>query len=141
VCFSFAEEQTLFSGDHVMGWSTSVIPAPDGDLNDYLDNLRRLVGRNEVRYRPTHGPAIIDPGPYVEALVAHRESRERQIVEALADGPRTIASLVAELYVDVHEDLHKAAGASVYAHLLALQRADRAIVEGEPGPKSEWGLR
>ena len=124
-----------------MGWSTSVIPAPDGDLNDYLDNLRRLVGRDEVRYRPTHGPAITDPDPYVEALVAHRESRERQIVEALADGPRTIASLVAEIYAHVHEDLHKAAGASVYAHLLALQRADRAIVEGEPGPKSEWGLR
>ena len=140
VCFSFAEESTLFSGDHVMGWSTSVIPAPDGDLNDYLANLRRLVGRDEARYRPTHGPAIEDPSSYVEALVAHREERERQVLEALAGGPRTIADIVADLYADVHEDLHRAAGASVHAHLVALQRVDRVAVEGDPGPGAVWGL-
>jgi glyoxylase-like metal-dependent hydrolase (beta-lactamase superfamily II) len=131
LCFSLQEESTLFTGDHVMGWSTTVVPAPDGDLNDYLTNLRRLLKRPEIIYRPTHGPAITDPTAYVKALIEHREMRERQIVEAIADGPRNIPSLVAELYADVDEKLHKAAAAVVYAHLLALSRAGRAVAQAE----------
>lgn len=142
LCFALREEATLFTGDHVMGWSTSVIPAPDGDLNDYLTNLRRLLHRSETTYRPTHGPAITDPVPYVAALVEHREMRERQIVDALADGPRDITSLVAEMYADVDEKLHLAAGASVYAHLLALSRSGRAetLADDDSDWKSDWRL-
>ena len=142
LCFALREEATLFTGDHVMGWSTSVIPAPDGDLNDYLANLRRLLHRSETTYRPTHGPAITDPVPYVAALVEHREMRERQIVDALADGPRDITSLVAEMYADVDKKLHLAAGASVYAHLLALSRSGRAerLADDDSDWKSDWRL-
>ena len=140
LCFALAEEQTLFTGDHVMGWSTTVIPAPDGDLADYMDGLERLVTRSETTYRPTHGPAITEPVPFVKALLAHRQHREDQIVAALADQPRSIASLVAEIYADVDEKLHKAAGASVYAHLLALNRRGRATADPEPDPEAEWSL-
>ena len=140
VCFALAEEGTLFTGDHVMGWSTSVIPAPDVDLVDYLANLRRLLDRTESTYRPTHGPAITDPIPHVAALISHREDRERQILAGLAGGPRTIASLVAEMYADVDENLHRAAGASVFAHLLALARGDRVTAEPGPDPEAEWRL-
>ena len=142
LCFALLEEATLFTGDHVMGWSTSVVPAPDGDMNDYLANLRRLLGRSETTYRPTHGPAITDPVPYVAALIEHREMRERQILDALADGPREIASMVAEMYADVDEKLHLAAGASVYAHLLALSRSGRAesLADDASDWKSDWRL-
>ena len=140
LCFALAEEQTLFTGDHVMGWSTTVIPAPDGDLADYMDGLERLVGRSETTYRPTHGPAITDPIPFVTALLAHRRHRENQIVAALTDGPRTVAALVADIYADVDEKLHKAAGASVFAHLLALHRRGRATADPGPDPEAEWAI-
>lgn len=140
LCFTLEEEQTLFTGDHVMGWSTTVIPAPDGNLSDYLANLRRLLGRPEQLYRPTHGPAITDPHPWVADLIAHRVERERQITAALAAGPRTIASLVSELYVHIDEELHRAAGGSVYAHLLDLARNGRADADPRPDPEAEWRL-
>lgn len=138
LCFSLKEEETLFTGDHVMGWSTTVIPAPDGDLNDYLANLRRLLHRPETTYRPTHGTSISDPIPFVSALIEHREMREQQIIGALARRPQSITDLVAELYADVDKDLHKAAGASVYAHLLALSRAGLAVSEAGDGSQNDW---
>jgi len=116
-----------------MGWSTSVVPAPDGDLNDYLHNLERLLDRPETTYRPTHGPAITDPIPYVTALIEHRRMRERQIVDALAG----ITSIVEGLYADIDPELHKAAGASVYAHLLALSRSGR-VDSLAAGDESDW---
>ncbi|MEE2958722.1 MAG: MBL fold metallo-hydrolase [Actinomycetota bacterium] len=146
LCFALREETTLFTGDHVMGWSTTVVPAPDGDLNHYLANLRRLLNRPEATYRPTHGPAITDPVPYVQALIEHREMRDHQIAAALAAGPRDIPSIVNELYVGLHEDLLKAAGASVYAHLVAMQRAGRAVADardvddGDGDWKADWHL-
>ncbi len=129
LCFALREESTLFTGDHVMGWSTTVVPAPDGDLNDYLANLRRLLSRPETTYRPTHGPPLTNPTRYVRALISHREMREHQIVAALANGPRDIRSIVTDLYADIHVDLHKAAAASVHSHLVALSRAGRAVAE------------
>ena len=143
LCFALREESTLFTGDHVMGWSTSVVPAPDGDLNHYLASLGLLLDRPETTYRPTHGPAITDPIPYVASLIEHRRMRERQILDALADGPRDIASIVVDLYADVDEKLHMAAGASVYAHLLALYRAGRvdSLSEGDDSDwKADWHL-
>ena len=140
LCFSLEEENTLFSGDHVMGWSTTVIPAPDGDLNDYLKNMERLTHRSDETYRPTHGPPIKNPVPYVEALIAHRENRSQQILSELAKKPVPIMSIVEEIYKHVDKELHKPAAASVYAHLLALQKEGRVTSENAEDFKSCWEL-
>lgn len=142
VCFALQEERTLFTGDHVMGWATSVISPPDGDLYDYLRSLRLLLERDDELYWPTHGPAITEPKPYVQAFLDHRLDRERQIVEALAEGPSTIKDLVPTMYYDVDKRLWRAAANSVYSHLLALHRAGRAEpVEAEPTITATWRLR
>ena len=140
LCFAFEEEQTLFTGDHVMGWSTTVIPAPDGSLSDYLANLRRLLERPEQIYRPTHGPSISEPVSYVASLIAHREQREYQILASLADEPQTIAELVSNLYSHVDDGLHRAAAGSVYAHLLDLARNERVQADPHPDPNAKWRL-
>tara|TARA_Y100001970_G_scaffold290204_1_gene423025 strand:- start:1520 stop:2449 length:930 start_codon:yes stop_codon:yes gene_type:complete len=138
LCFSLEEEATLFTGDHVMGWSTTVIPAPDGNLSDYLTNLRRLLDRSELIYRPTHGPLIENPHPFVNSLIEHRERRTAEIVAALKNEPKTIKQLVTEIYFAVDKSLHKAAGGSVYAHLLDLAR--KGVVSAEPdlSMDAEW---
>jgi glyoxylase-like metal-dependent hydrolase (beta-lactamase superfamily II) len=120
LCYGLAEEGLLMTGDHVMGWSTSVIAPPGGDLNAYLSSLELLLGRGDTWYLPTHGPAVTEPRSLVEALLAHRRERSQQILDALADGPRTIAEIVPRLYADVAKQLWQGAGASVWAHVLAL---------------------
>ena len=140
LCFALREEQTLFTGDHVMGWSTTVIPAPDGNLGHYLHHLRRLLDRDDVRYLPTHGRPIDDPRPFVAGLVAHREERTRQILERLAAGDERIDQIVPVLYADVDAALHPAAGRSVLAHLVHLRDEGRVVVDGEPGIDARWRL-
>jgi glyoxylase-like metal-dependent hydrolase (beta-lactamase superfamily II) len=142
VCFALRDERVLFTGDHVMGWATSVISPPDGDLYDYLDSLRLLLTRDDGVYWPTHGPAIGDPKPYISAFLDHRLEREQQIVHALTAGPATIKDLVPSMYADVDKRLWRAAANSVFAHLLALHRADRAEpVDGPPTITATWRLR
>jgi glyoxylase-like metal-dependent hydrolase (beta-lactamase superfamily II) len=144
LCYRLLETRTLFSGDHVMGWSTSVVPPPDGRIGDYLASLRLLLDADDVLYLPTHGPAIPEPQGYVGALLDHRLERERQIVAVLRDGPRTIPAIVAVLYADVREELHPVAARSVAAHLVHL--AERgAATEGDPvrddtGEHATWHL-
>lgn len=128
VCYAERSSGSLFPGDHVMGWSTTVISPPDGRISDYLASLRRLLARDECVYYPTHGPPIPDPVPYVSALIEHRLERERQILDQLSGGPRTIPEIVAVLYADVRPELHEPAGRSVHAHLLALTEA--GLVQG-----------
>lgn len=135
ICYAERTRGALFSGDHVMGWSTSVISPPDGDMADYVANLRLLLDRPERVIYPTHGPPIEDPRPYLQALIEHRLDRERQIVAQLADGPRTIEELVAVLYADVSPELHQPAGRSVHAHLLALAATGRVRPVGD-----RWSL-
>jgi glyoxylase-like metal-dependent hydrolase (beta-lactamase superfamily II) len=137
MCFAERTRGWLFTGDHVMGWSTSVISPPAGDVTDYLANLRRLLDRDDAVYYPTHGPPITEPRPYVSALIEHRLERERQIVDQLALGPRTIPQIVEVLYADVRPELHEPAGRSVHAHLLALVAAGRV----EPLTDERWALR
>jgi glyoxylase-like metal-dependent hydrolase (beta-lactamase superfamily II) len=132
LCFALREERALFTGDHVMGWSTSVIPSPDGDLGHYLDNLRRLLDRDDEIYWPTHGAPIRDPHPFVRALIAHREERTRQILDRLARGDDQIDAVVAVLYADVDPKLHPAAARSVLAHLVHLVRTGQVVADGEP---------
>ena len=140
LCFALEEEQTLFTGDHVMGWSTTVIPAPNGNLSHYLKNLGRLLERSESLYRPTHGPPLKNPHPYVASLIDHRKKREAQIIEALNSGPRTIDSLVSEIYAQIDKELHRAASTSVYAHLLDLARNEKVQAEPELNLSSQWRL-
>ncbi len=146
VCFGLREEKLLFTGDHVMGWATSVISPPDGDLFDYLNSLRKLLDRDDVRYWPTHGPAIDNPKDYVQSFLDHRLNRESQIVAALGSGPGTIKSLVPDMYADVDKRLWRAAANSVYSHLLSLHREGRVSAtdgggqDAEPSLTATWTL-
>ena len=147
VCFGLRDEKVLFTGDHVMGWATSVISPPDGDLYDYLASLEKLLERDDVRYWPTHGPAIEEPQDYVRSFIAHRRSREAQIVTALEEGPKTIKDLVPGMYAEVDKRLWRAAANSVYSHLLALHRQGRVDATSDSGEATEpslpvtWRLR
>ena len=122
-CFSLTGTDAgsvLFTGDHVMGWSTTVVSPPDGDMGAYIDSLRLVAGRNDDVAIPTHGAPIPDPGRYVTQLVEHRVDRERQVLEAVRRGLATIPSMVSELYAAVRIELHRPAGASVLGHLVKL---------------------
>jgi glyoxylase-like metal-dependent hydrolase (beta-lactamase superfamily II) len=130
LCFAFAEEATLFSGDHVMGWSTTVVAPPDGDMGAYRASLRKLLGREERLYRPTHGPAILDPKPHVAAYAAHRQEREEAILARLAAGDDTVEAIVASVYAGLDPRLVRAAGRSVLAHLLELAARGAVAADG-----------
>jgi glyoxylase-like metal-dependent hydrolase (beta-lactamase superfamily II) len=132
ICYALAGERVLFTGDHVMGWSTSVISPPDGDMGDYLRSLEKLLGRDDALYWPTHGPAIDSPKPYVQAFINHRRERTAAILHRLAVGDRHITEIVAAIYVGLKPALHRAAGRSVWAHLLALVASGEVISEGPP---------
>jgi glyoxylase-like metal-dependent hydrolase (beta-lactamase superfamily II) len=132
LCFALPEAGILFSGDHVMGWSTSVIAPPDGDMSGYMASLDKLLRRRDNLYWPTHGPAIADPQPHVRAFIAHRREREAGILECLASGPHRIEPIVERLYVGLGPGLRHAAGRSVHAHLLDL--VARGIVASDGAP-------
>ncbi len=129
VCYRLAEDgngrSVVFTGDHVMGWATSVIAPPDGDLNLYLASLERLLLVDDDYFLPTHGPPIEDPAPYVRSFIDHRNERTAQILAALEAGPRSVVDLVVLIYAGVDKRLWRAAASSVYAHLLALETDGR----------------
>jgi glyoxylase-like metal-dependent hydrolase (beta-lactamase superfamily II) len=131
MCFALREESALFCGDHVMGWSTSVVAPPDGNMGDYLRSLDRLIGRDDARYYPTHGAPIDAPRDFVKALRKHRNQREQQILDCLAQGTTRILDMVPLMYVGVPTLLYPAASLSVYAHVLHLIERD-AITTDEP---------
>ena len=128
--FAFSEEQVLFSGDHVMGWSTSVIIPPDGDMGAYMRSLEKLLGRNDMVYMPTHGPAIPDPKQHVRAFIEHRQERSAAILHRLAKGAATIPEMVAAIYAGVAPGLRGAAGLSVEAHLIELESLGQVERDG-----------
>jgi len=141
LCFALQQEKALFSGDHVMGWSTTIIPPPDGNLNSYLDSLRLLMPRDDATFYPTHGAPITDPSTLVPALLAHRESRSEQILACLADGIDTIKEMVLRMYTHVPKQLYNAAGASVMSHLVALHETGTvACTDDKPKPRSQYTL-
>lgn len=141
-CFALEEESALFSGDHIMGWSTTVVSSPDGDMGDYIESLRKVSARADSVLWPTHGPPREDGAEYVEALIAHRLLREAQIVEMLATGHRRIADIVAILYAEVRVELHKPARRSVQSHLIKLVNEGRVAVAdgGRPLLTAEYQL-
>jgi glyoxylase-like metal-dependent hydrolase (beta-lactamase superfamily II) len=122
LCFALEETGALFTGDHVMGWSTTVIAPPDGDMAAYMASLDKLQARNDRVYYPAHGPAVHNPRQLVRGMIGHRRQRERQILKLLGRRPQTIAELVPQMYKGVDERLLPAAGMSVKAHLLDLER-------------------
>jgi len=138
VCYALLEENALFSGDHVMGWSTTIVSPPDGDMTHYYASLDRVAARGFATLWPTHGPPITDPAPFLAAYRAHRLERERQIMEQLAQGRSTIAEMVPVLYAAVDPRLHPAAARSVLAHLIHLTRTGAVRAEGEVGPQSRY---
>jgi len=132
LCFAYCG--ALFTGDHVMGWSTSVVVPPDGDMGDYMASLEKLRARDDRIYYPAHGPAVAKPQQLVRGMMGHRLQRERQILKQLKEGDRTVPQIVAAAYPGLDPRLVAAAGGSVTAHLLDLHR--RGLVE--PGEGESW---
>ncbi len=141
LCFALAEERTLFTGDHVMGWSTSVISPPDGDMAAYMRSLEKLLGRDDALLRPTHGPAVGDPKAHVRAFIAHRRERSTAILARLRAGETTIPELVAAIYRGLPDNLRAAAGRSVLAHLIELAASGEVVCEGEAAIDGRYRLR
>ncbi|HZU63558.1 MAG TPA: MBL fold metallo-hydrolase [Novosphingobium sp.] len=138
-----AANGALFTGDHVMGWSTSVVAPPDGNMSDYLISLDRLHGREDRVYYPAHGPQIDNPRQFVRSMIGHRRQRERQILTHLADGGASVQDLVGRMYKGLAPALMGAAGLSVLAHLidlearaLAWRQGDRWAATGPGGDKA-----
>src|SRR4051794_10305760 len=121
LCFALRETGALFSGDHVMDWSTTVVAPPDGDMAAYMASLDKLQARDDAIYYPAHGPAVADPQAHLVRLIAHRRGREAQILAHLQAGEGRIPVMVADMYSDVDPRLHPAAGRSVLAHLIDLE--------------------
>lgn len=129
LCFALAEEGALFSGDHVMGWSTTVIAPPDGDMTAYMRSLDGLLRRDDDIYWPTHGGPIVDPENHVAALIAHRHARRAAIRAALGARPVTPDDLIPAVYGELDPRLTRGAAKSVLAHLLEMAERGEAILE------------
>ena len=140
LCFALPDQGVLFSGDHVMGWSTSVIAPPDGDMASYMGSLDKLLGRSDALYWPTHGPAITDPKAHVRAFIAHRREREAGIVECLRGGIGRVDAMVERLYLGLDPSLRRAAGRSVLAHLIDLIGRSAVACEGPPTVELQYRL-
>jgi glyoxylase-like metal-dependent hydrolase (beta-lactamase superfamily II) len=135
LCYALIESGALFTGDHVMGWSTSVVSPPDGDMGAYMASLTRLYEREDAVYYPAHGPAVDNPRQLVRGMLGHRRQREAQILRLLGEGPQRIVEMVPQMYKGLDPRLNGAAGRSVLAHLVELEKQGRAAVEGE-----RWSL-
>jgi glyoxylase-like metal-dependent hydrolase (beta-lactamase superfamily II) len=140
LCYYLREEKALFTGDVVLGGSTTVIPSGDGDLADYMASLRRLQALDVKRIYPAHGPVIEDAQGKLTEYIEHRMLRERQILETLGDGEETIPAIVKHIYVDVPEKLHGAAAMSVESHLKKLAREGRVSEDVVRDAPSRWRL-
>jgi glyoxylase-like metal-dependent hydrolase (beta-lactamase superfamily II) len=140
ICYALREENALFSGDHIMGWSTTVITPPDGDMGDYLRSLELIKARNFDVLWPTHGPPITKVAPFIEAYIEHRRERERQILARLAAGDETIKAMVPTIYAAVDSRLWPAAAHSVLAQVIELVRKGEVISDGAPGLDSRYRL-
>ena len=140
MCYALVEEKALFTGDHVMGWSTSVIAPPDGNMNDYMQSLDLLLSRDDDIYWPTHGTSIDDPKAFVRAYIEHRRGREAQIIARLKAGDSDIRQMVETIYADVDKRLHPAAALSVFAHIQDLLTRGEIACDGKPSLDASYQL-
>src|SRR5882757_2472704 len=136
LCYYLEEERALFTGDVVLGAGTTVIPDDTGDLGQYMDSLQRLLELDLETIYPAHGPVIRNPKEKIREYIAHRELRERQVLEAIKDGPLEPMAIVKKIYVDVPEYLHQAAASSVRSHLGKLKQESR-VTEHE----KRWSIK
>ncbi len=140
LCYLLEDARTIFAGDLVAGTGTVVIAPPEGDLLDYLNSLLRLRALEPALMLPAHGPSIDAPRELLDYYIAHREERERQVLDALGQGPASIPELVARIYADVDPALHGVAALSVSAHLLKLEREGRVRRDESTGGDDVWRL-
>jgi glyoxylase-like metal-dependent hydrolase (beta-lactamase superfamily II) len=141
ICFALKEENALFSGDHIMGWSTTVVSPPDGDMTAYMDSLDKVKALDFDILWPTHGPPVRDVAPFIDAYIAHRRAREAQVLKALADGYGRIKDMIPTLYAEVDKRLWPAAARSVLGHMIDLVRRGIVVTDApEPGLDSDYRL-
>jgi glyoxylase-like metal-dependent hydrolase (beta-lactamase superfamily II) len=131
ICYALLESGALFTGDHVMKWSTSVVSPPDGDMSAYMASLQKLYDRDDKVYYPAHGSAVTKPQQLVRGMIGHRRQRERQILNLLERAPHAIPDMVAAMYKGLDPRLTGAAGRSVLAHLVDLANQGRVIQTGD----------
>ena len=132
LAFALKDDHALFSGDHVMAWSTSIVAPPDGAMSAYMKSLEKLLPRSETVYWPGHGGPVKEPNQFVQGLIAHRKSREASILEALSATPVHIPDLVEKIYIGLAEQLKGAAALSVFAHLEDLVARRLVTTNGDP---------
>lgn len=140
ICYQLRGERVLFTGDHVMGWSTSIISPPDGDMAAYLSSLELLLERDDRIFRPTHGPCVEDPKPLVSAFIAHRRERESQILDCIGNGVFRIEEMVPLMYSGLPEFMYPAAARSVLAATVYLVENGTLATEGDPDLASVYRL-
>lgn len=141
ICFALKEENALFSGDHIMGWSTTVVSPPDGDMTAYMESLELVKARGFDILWPTHGPPVLKVEPFIDAYIAHRRAREAQVVKAVGEGHGRIKDMVPVLYAEVDKRLWPAAARSVLGHMIDLTRRGVVVSDDrDPGLDSEYRL-
>ncbi|MDX2275987.1 MAG: MBL fold metallo-hydrolase [Hyphomonadaceae bacterium] len=140
MAYALVEENALFPGDHIMGWSTTVISPPDGDMDDYLASLEKVRDRDYATLWPTHGPPVRNVRPFIQSYIDHRIARENEIVAQLAQGQTRIKQMVPIIYAAVDPKLHPAACHSVLAHMARLVKRGRVRTEGAPGLENDYRL-
>jgi len=141
ICFALKEENALFSGDHIMGWSTTVVSPPDGDMTAYMESLDLVKDRNFDVLWPTHGPPVREVRPFIEAYIAHRRAREAQVLKAVSEGHGKIKEMVPVLYAEVDKRLWPAAARSVLGHMIDLTRRGVVVSDDrDPGLDSDYRL-
>jgi glyoxylase-like metal-dependent hydrolase (beta-lactamase superfamily II) len=140
MAYALKEQNVLFSGDHVMGWSTSIVAPPDGAMSDYMASLAKLEGRGETIYLPGHGPAITDAPRFVRHIARHRQGREASILHRLGKGEADIPTLVRAIYIGLDARLVRAAGLSVLAHLEDMAARGLVVTDGPPSIDGRYRL-
>ena len=142
LCFAWLETDAVFSGDHVMGWATTMVSPPDGDLTEFMKSLSRLQTRTSDRvYYPGHGAPVTDPAGMVAHQLAHRKMREAQIMETLGGGGADAFGLAKRIYSDVDQRLIPAAARNVFAHLIDLSEREIVEVSGDINKDSIFTLK
>ncbi|MCA1297889.1 MBL fold metallo-hydrolase [Stappia indica] len=141
LCFALDYDDTLFSADHVMAWSTTIVAPPDGSMSAYMASLDKLEARSDRQYLPGHGGPVRDPATYLAGLKVHRQTRERAILAELADGPQTVTELVARIYRGLDPRLRPAAALSVLAQLEFLVEQHQVSGDGPLAPSTRYRRR
>ena len=136
----FCAHGAVFTGDHVMGWASSLISPPDGEMGAFMASCQRLAARDDRVYYPGHGAPVTSPADCLAWLIAHRQGRETQILAALADGPATPRALTQHVYGEVDPRLHPAAERNVLAHLIDLWEQNRVYVDPHIRPDAEYSV-